>query len=159
MKWFDEFYLFILFFSNGSTSGNGNLDRTPFDEEEWDEEGHIDPLVDNGEPGVKVRALYDYEAAESDELDFKAGNLIYWNTLLKLKFCAWWKIFRFVPKPILRNKDKKSFKIEHKCIILCNPQKWQIYALWIDLVKLYLKFATYLCYKNSCSTSCFLTFH
>ena len=66
--------LFILFFSNGSTSGNGNLDRTPFDEEEWDEEGHIDPLVDNGEPGVKVRALYDYEAAESDELDFKAGN-------------------------------------------------------------------------------------
>jgi hypothetical protein len=60
--------------SNGSTSGNGNLDRTPFDEEEWDEEGHIDPLVDNGEPGVKVRALYDYEAAESDELDFKAGD-------------------------------------------------------------------------------------
>ena len=73
---FNSFWLkerIILFFSNGSTSGNGNLDRTPFDEEEWDEEGHIDPLVDNGEPGVKVRALYDYEAAESDELDFKAG--------------------------------------------------------------------------------------
>jgi len=68
----DDFYDAMAL--NGSTSGNGNLDRTPFDEEEWDEEGHIDPLVDNGEPGVKVRALYDYEAAESDELDFKAGD-------------------------------------------------------------------------------------
>jgi len=58
--------------SNGSTSG-GVADRTPFDEEEWDD-GHIDPLVDNGEPGIKVRALYDYEAAEEDELDFKAGD-------------------------------------------------------------------------------------
>ena len=58
--------------SNGSTSG-GAADRTPFDEEEWDD-GHIDPLVDNGEPGIKVRALYDYEAAEEDELDFKAGT-------------------------------------------------------------------------------------
>ena len=60
----------ILLFSNGSPSG---ADRTPFDEEEWDD-GHIDPLVDNGEPGIKVRALYDYEAAEEDELDFKAGT-------------------------------------------------------------------------------------
>ena len=50
------------------------MDRTPFDEEEWDD-GHIDPLVDNGEPGIKVRALYDYEAAEADELDFKAGKV------------------------------------------------------------------------------------
>ena len=60
----------ILLCSNGSPSG---ADRTPFDEEEWDD-GHIDPLVDNGEPGIKVRALYDYEAAEEDELDFKAGT-------------------------------------------------------------------------------------
>ena len=70
--------------SNGSTSvggdGNGSSgvpgvvgdNTTHIDEEEWD---NIDPLVDNGEPGIKVRALYDYEAAEDDELDFKAGKM------------------------------------------------------------------------------------
>ena len=42
-------------------------------EEEWDDGGAV--LVDNGEKGVPVRALYDYEAAEPDELTFKSGRV------------------------------------------------------------------------------------
>lgn len=58
--------------SNGT---NAKQESNPFEEEEWDEEGG-EPLVDNGEPGVPVRALYDYEGAEADELSFKQGTYI-----------------------------------------------------------------------------------
>jgi len=52
-----------------------------------------DPLVDNGEPGVKVRALHDYKAAESDELDFKAGDTFekLRGNSLRVEGESWWK--------------------------------------------------------------------
>ncbi|XP_065083614.1 protein kinase C and casein kinase substrate in neurons protein 1 isoform X2 [Ochlerotatus camptorhynchus] len=62
--------------TNG-TNGKANDAQNPFDEEEeWDEgDGADNILVDNGEPGVPVKALYDYEGAESDELTFKMGEV------------------------------------------------------------------------------------
>lgn len=60
---------------NSITNGSGNQKgENPFEEEEWEEDVN-DALIDNGEPGVPVRALYDYEGAESDELSFKQGDL------------------------------------------------------------------------------------
>ncbi|KAM7356099.1 protein kinase C and casein kinase substrate in neurons protein Synd isoform 1-T1 [Cochliomyia hominivorax] len=57
------------------TNGKSNsTEANPFEEEEeWDEGDNV--LVDNGEPGVPVKALYDYEGAESDELTFKQGDV------------------------------------------------------------------------------------
>ncbi|XP_017768647.1 PREDICTED: protein kinase C and casein kinase substrate in neurons protein 1 isoform X2 [Nicrophorus vespilloides] len=61
--------------NRASTITNGSASKgevNPFEEEEWDES---DALVDNGEPGVPVKALYDYEGAENDELSFKQGDV------------------------------------------------------------------------------------
>lgn len=41
--------------------------------EDWDDYPK-EALIDNGEQGVPVKALYDYEGAESDELSFKQGD-------------------------------------------------------------------------------------
>ena len=49
-------------------------DANPFDDEseEWDDAGY--ELTDDGKAGEPVKALYDYEAAEPDELSFKTGQ-------------------------------------------------------------------------------------
>lgn len=59
---------------NGGSGGGRPNESNPFEEEEWDEYSN-EALVDNGEPGVPVKALYDYEGAEYDELSFKKGFL------------------------------------------------------------------------------------
>lgn len=58
-------YTCALFYSNGVSGG---------DDDEWD---YSDRTFDPNKPGVPVRALYDYEGVEADELSFKVGKFIF----------------------------------------------------------------------------------
>ena len=65
--------------SGDTTTANGKRLPNQDEGDEWDENSDgeyiIDAFVDTSKQGVLVRALYDYEAAANDELDFKAGDL------------------------------------------------------------------------------------
>ncbi|KAI0208394.1 Protein kinase C and casein kinase substrate in neurons protein 1 [Lamellibrachia satsuma] len=49
--------------------------QNPFgdDDDHWD--NYDNPMIDDGGDGVPIRALYDYEGEEEDELSFKVGDV------------------------------------------------------------------------------------
>nr|UEK51594.1 syndapin-like protein 2 [Parasacculina yatsui] len=57
---------------NSGPVSNGPADAAADGGEDWDD--YSTELVDNGEPGVPVEALYDYDGVEDDELSFKKGD-------------------------------------------------------------------------------------
>lgn len=66
--------------NGGGPASAGSRQQTALSEggyedehEDWDDYPK-DALIDTGEQGVPVKALYDYEGAESDELSFKQGE-------------------------------------------------------------------------------------
>ncbi|XP_055329321.1 protein kinase C and casein kinase substrate in neurons protein 1-like [Paramacrobiotus metropolitanus] len=48
---------------------------SPFPEEDWDDDLNSTGSRDVGDPGIPVRAMYDYKALEDDELSFKKGDV------------------------------------------------------------------------------------
>ena len=88
--------------SQNSQHSQNSQDSNPFDneDEEWEDDN---ALKDTGEPGVPVKALYDYDGAESDELTFKIGTLTF------VKIVSFFDSFNFVQVRCLRSwKTKMS---------------------------------------------------
>ena len=106
--------------NRGSSVSNGNRpEGNPFEEEEWDEYPN-DALVDNGEPGVAVKALYDYDGAECDELSFRRGEDLFLT-----------RPFLILPHLFII----RSFTIY---LILLSFEYWALVLLFLRAFSLYL---------------------